>query len=509
MIVELHMIQNFTYSCLNRDDNNAPKTCVFGGKRRARISSQCLKASIRKHSAFGQSLKDFMATRSKEHASELARRLHEEDGSKTEETALSVFRLLFQKCGFKEKGVKSSVLLALGPEEANALYEAAKGAWDALVPLANEHQKRTDLETQLVGLLDSVDELRPYARWLAEIIVDHVAGTSGISEIQAWIELQSEAWDKVIDALKKGSPEDFQRVQEAMAAEEEEGDEPQPEAGALKKAKTEWKKRFKGAVEALKTIQPDKAAKKAAKKDTSGLPEAVETAIKAFKKLKTTAADVALFGRMIAEIPNREKDRDAACSVAHAISTHDIGSLEFDFYTAVDEISKSTGASMMGLTEYDSACYYRYSHLDVGQLRNNLGDRAAMAGDVLRAFLRASIEAYPSGKQHASAAFNPPSFVIAIVRRHGAWNLANAFEQPVRADGGRLVEQSVEALLRQLKVLRTDFGDGDLVEIIPLGKPIQPEPSSFEALSGIRVGDEGKGNIDRFIEAVAKAALSA
>jgi CRISPR system Cascade subunit CasC len=45
MIVELHMLQNFAPSCLNRDDTNSPKECEFGGYRRARISSQCIKES--------------------------------------------------------------------------------------------------------------------------------------------------------------------------------------------------------------------------------------------------------------------------------------------------------------------------------------------------------------------------------------------------------------------------------------------------------------------------------
>jgi len=47
MKIELHMIQNFAPSCLNRDDTGSPKDCDFGGHRRARVSSQCFKRSIR------------------------------------------------------------------------------------------------------------------------------------------------------------------------------------------------------------------------------------------------------------------------------------------------------------------------------------------------------------------------------------------------------------------------------------------------------------------------------
>lgn len=48
LILDLHIIQNFPASCLNRDENGMPKTAFFGGRERSRISSQCQKAAIRK-----------------------------------------------------------------------------------------------------------------------------------------------------------------------------------------------------------------------------------------------------------------------------------------------------------------------------------------------------------------------------------------------------------------------------------------------------------------------------
>jgi CRISPR system Cascade subunit CasC len=48
-LIELHILQSFPVSCLNRDDVGAPKTATFGGATRARISSQCLKRAIRLH----------------------------------------------------------------------------------------------------------------------------------------------------------------------------------------------------------------------------------------------------------------------------------------------------------------------------------------------------------------------------------------------------------------------------------------------------------------------------
>ena len=48
-LIELHILQSFPVSCLNRDDVGAPKTAVFGGVNRARISSQSLKRAIREY----------------------------------------------------------------------------------------------------------------------------------------------------------------------------------------------------------------------------------------------------------------------------------------------------------------------------------------------------------------------------------------------------------------------------------------------------------------------------
>ncbi|QVQ51590.1 type I-E CRISPR-associated protein Cas7/Cse4/CasC [Spiractinospora alimapuensis] len=47
MIVELHLLQSFPASNLNRDEVGQPKSVTFGGAQRGRVSSQCLKRSAR------------------------------------------------------------------------------------------------------------------------------------------------------------------------------------------------------------------------------------------------------------------------------------------------------------------------------------------------------------------------------------------------------------------------------------------------------------------------------
>ena len=171
-----------------------------------------------------------------------------------------------------------------------------------------------------------------------------------------------------------------------------------------------------------------------------------KTLVKAHKG-QTSAPDIALFGRMLAEKP--ELGLDAACQVAHAISTHRV-TMEMDFYTAVDDLNPedTAGAGMMGFTGFDSACFYRYARIDWGQLLKNLNGNADLARRTVEGFLRAAVAAVPSGKQTSFAANNPPSLLLAVVRQDGmGWSLANAFERPVRPrrDSG-LVTPSVEAL---------------------------------------------------------------
>ncbi len=45
--LDIHLLQTIPYANLNRDDLGAPKTVVYGGKTRTRVSSQCWKRQVR------------------------------------------------------------------------------------------------------------------------------------------------------------------------------------------------------------------------------------------------------------------------------------------------------------------------------------------------------------------------------------------------------------------------------------------------------------------------------
>jgi CRISPR system Cascade subunit CasC len=139
--------------------------------------------------------------------------------------------------------------------------------------------------------------------------------------------------------------------------------------------------------------------------------------------------DVALFGRMVADIP--ALNVDAAVQVAHAISTHPV-EIEFDYYTAVDDQNpkEETGAGMIGTVEFNSATLYRYATLGVHLLTANLdSDEAVLTAT--QTFADAFVRSIPAGHGNSFAHRTLPHLVAVVVRRDQPVNLVSAFEKPV------------------------------------------------------------------------------
>jgi CRISPR system Cascade subunit CasC len=387
VFVELHLLQNFAPSCLNRDDTNAPKDAEFGGYRRARISSQCIKRSIRRHFEAAELLpKEQLATRTKRLLDELSARVKQSD--MTEEDSRAVVEMVLKGAGLnvKEDG-KTEYLLFLGQGE-------------------------------IAGLTRLISE-------------------------------------------RKGPLLELVKAQRAVT-----GDKEKQEEG---KKKTSREKK-KEAREAL----PD------------DIKKAAQTLLDGGK-----AVDLALFGRMLADLPGRSSD--AACQVAHALSTNR-ASMEMDYYTAVDDLKPedTAGADMIGTVEFNSSCFYRYANIDFDQLVRNLQGDEKLAHTTVEAFMRSAVEAIPTGKQNSMAAHNPPSFIFAVVRQSGLWSLANAFVQPVRPTREEsLVRRSIMSLDDYWGRLVNTFGDGEitargvcLVDDVPLKNLAAHKVESYKEVTG-------------------------
>jgi CRISPR system Cascade subunit CasC len=109
MLIEIHAIQNHSPANLNRDDLGAPKTCYFGGVLRSRISSQCIKRSIRMGDEF-KALLGGIRTR------QLARVIAEKVTGKADVKKRAA--KILEKCGIKPKDDDKSDMLVYTTREA-------------------------------------------------------------------------------------------------------------------------------------------------------------------------------------------------------------------------------------------------------------------------------------------------------------------------------------------------------------------------------------------------------
>src|SRR5690606_15784305 len=130
LFVEFHLIQNFAPSNLNRDDTGAPKDALFGGHRRARVSSQCFKRAIRlaaqEHELVAP---EHRGVRTKKLKALLLERLAGRDPLEAEgkiEVALAAAGLKLKDDG------KTEYLLFLGEAEIAGFASLIEQHWDEL-----------------------------------------------------------------------------------------------------------------------------------------------------------------------------------------------------------------------------------------------------------------------------------------------------------------------------------------------------------------------------------------
>lgn len=354
-LIELHILQSFPVTCLNRDDLGAPKSAVFGGVDRARVSSQCWKRAVR----------------------ELAH-----------ETCPALF------------GASRSKLLGPAIEKAarelGADDRTVAAVKEIVLTAMNKDDKKQDMVKTLFFF--SPESLRNAIRPL------------------------------VADGEKKLPPE----VVDGLLS----GDE--------------------------KTVKKAKAAADKLSKDL----------LKAFGERVSDAADIALFGRMVAD--DASQTVEGAALFSHALSTHAVRS-ELDFFSAVDDEKKGAddaGAGQIGTIEYSSACYYRYVGINLDLLgKSHLFDQAQRKA-VLENFIRAVVLANPAARKNSMFGQGLPSYVLAVRRKGQPLSLANAFEKPVEARrGSGFVAPSIEALKKEWTDLKAAFGiDGGVECELEKGK---------------------------------------
>jgi CRISPR system Cascade subunit CasC len=118
-------------------------------------------------------------------------------------------------------------------------------------------------------------------------------------------------------------------------------------------------------IEQLAFIAPEERFAALALADRALAGEKIEAKTAGLLRAIDTAADIALFGRMLAADP--DYNREAAAQVAHAITTHKV-TVEDDYCTAVDDLktaSEDAGAGFVGEAAFGSGVFYLYICIDV------------------------------------------------------------------------------------------------------------------------------------------------
>ncbi|SHL43694.1 CRISPR-associated protein, Cse4 family [Nitrosospira sp. Nsp11] len=153
--------------------------------------------------------------------------------------------------------------------------------------------------------------------------------------------------------------------------------------------------------------------------------------------------DIALFGRMVAQAA--DLNVEAATSFSHAISTHK-ASNEVEFFTALDDLATEPGSAHMGSLEFNSATYYRYVSLDLGQLWQTLAGQD-LPGAV-ESFTKALFVAVPAARQTTQSGASPWEFAKVLVRR--GQRLQVPFETAIKAKDGGFLQPSIDAMTSYL-----------------------------------------------------------
>lgn len=188
-------------------------------------------------------------------------------------------------------------------------------------------------------------------------------------------------------------------------------------------------------------------------RETGTVPEGQELDL---LRNDTMAADVALFGRMLAA--SKRHNVEAAAQVAHAMTVHKVA-VDEDFFTAVDDLNRDdAGAGHMGVAEFGAGVFYLYICIDRELLVENLGGDAALAAKALEGLCRAACTVSPTGKQNSFASRAWASYCLAEKTDMQPRSLSVAFLKGLD-EAGDLMAQAIERLEKERNKFAAVYGD--------------------------------------------------
>lgn len=205
----------------------------------------------------------------------------------------------------------------------------------------------------------------------------------------------------------------------------------------------------------------------------------------------TRAVDVAMFGRMMADSP--DKSIEGATQVAHALSTHEVV-MENDYFNAVEDLNQfreDVGAAHLGNREFASGLFYLYTCVNRSLLERTLNTQNSgtdcrepteLASDSIEALVKAMATETPVGMKNSYGSSTYASYALVEKGEKQPRNLSSlAFIDPVRGD--KFLSQSIQKLEESYKNLDEVYGDSFVRKEmnVPAGEGLLEEIAEFAA----------------------------
>jgi|GEM_PF-22318 len=418
--VDFHVIQTVPPSCVNRDDTGSPKTAIYGGATRARVSSQAWKKAMR------DMFRDYF------------------DESQLGVRTKKIVEMVCDEILKQDRNVSELNLADKVRETIN--FASAKPAKPILpaVKLKDIFKQLTELEKELEKTENS-EKIMEFVEELKDLTLSIIPTCFNGMKTEQTIKKTTK---QIEDYLKKTKKDDNKEVllQQALLNSPLIANAIGADADALFFMGNNEARGIAGLV--MNWIQNGD--------DHKPTKEKVQEVLNQDKENQSHAVDVALFGRMVAKAPNI--NADASAQVAHAISTHKVNNNEFDYFTAVDDRAPedNAGASMIGTVEFNSSTLYRYATVAAHDLHRQLGHDDTALEKAINEFARAFVQSMPTGKQNTFANRTVPNALLVCIRKDQPVNLVGAFENPVKLEnskegGDGFVLQSIKKLSTHAK----------------------------------------------------------
>ncbi|VDG20945.1 CRISPR-associated protein [Lactobacillus koreensis] [Lactiplantibacillus mudanjiangensis] len=152
--IDLHILQTVPSSNINRDDTGAPKTAMYGGVMRSRVSSQSWKRVVRQ---VFKADNINIGTRTKKVATLLKEALKERDSALDDEMAMSKAKAVLEMAKIKFKDDETKALLLVSRGQINKLAQYV---------IDNEEPDKAEVKKLLKG--DQSLDLALFGRMVAD-----------------------------------------------------------------------------------------------------------------------------------------------------------------------------------------------------------------------------------------------------------------------------------------------------------------------------------------------------